>query len=94
MKLQSALNKRVPEQEIATSSEWPQWCDPIPLFEQERRHDSLPVQPTSSSQIGPEPDPYDVEVVEPLEKPICWQATRASEEPNESSHTVPHCPLM
>jgi len=24
MKLQSALNKRVPEQEMATSSEWPQ----------------------------------------------------------------------
>jgi len=58
MKLQSALNKRVPEQEMATSSEWAQLWDPIPLFEQERRHDSLPVQPTLSSQIGPEPIPY------------------------------------
>ena len=45
---------------------------------------SLPVQTVT----------HDVEVVEPLEKPICWQATRASVEPNESSHTVPHCPLM
>jgi len=42
---------------MATSSEWAQLWDPIPLFEQERRHDSLPVQPTSSSQIVPEPDP-------------------------------------
>ena len=37
---------------------------------------------------------HDVEVVEPLEKPICWQATRASVEEKKSSHTVPHCPLM
>jgi len=32
-------------------------CDPIPLFEQEVSCDSLPVQPTSSNQICPEPDP-------------------------------------
>ena len=37
---------------------------------------------------------HDVEVVEPPEKPICRQATSASVKPNESSHTVPHCPLM
>ena len=50
--------KREPEQEIATSSEWTQLWTPIPLFEQERRHDSLPKQPTLSSQIRPEPEPY------------------------------------
>ena len=50
--------KREPEQEIATSSEWTQLWTPIPLFEQERRHDSLPKQPTLSSQIGPDPEPY------------------------------------
>jgi len=38
-------------QYMATSSEWRQLCDPIPLFEQEVRRDSKPVQPTSSSQI-------------------------------------------
>ena len=58
MKLQSVLVNRLPEQEIATSSEWLQSSTPIPLFEQERRHDSLPKQPTLSSQIGPEPVPY------------------------------------
>jgi len=94
IKLQSVLVNRVPEQEMATSSEWTQLWDSIPRFEQERRHDSLPKQPTSSSQIGPEPVPYDVEVKEPLEKPICRQATLASVEPKKSSHTVPHCPLM
>jgi len=46
--------------------------------------DSLPVQIAT----------HDVDVVEPLEKPICRQATLASVEPNKSSHTVPHCPLM
>ena len=44
-------------QYMATSSEWRQLCDPIPLFEQEVRRDSKPVQPTSSSQICPVPDP-------------------------------------
>ena len=58
IKLQSVLVKRVPEQEIAWSSEWPQLWTPIPLLKQERRHDSVPKQPTLSSQIGPEPDPY------------------------------------
>ena len=58
IKLQSVLVNRVPEQKMATSSEWRQLWNPIPRFEQERRHDSLPVQPTSSSQIGPEPVPY------------------------------------
>ena len=42
---------------MATSSEWVQLWDPISLYEQETRHDSLPVQLTSSSQIVPEPDP-------------------------------------
>ena len=46
---------------------------------------SLPAQTVTHTEM---------EVVEPLEKTICWQATRASVEPNESSHTVPHCPLM
>jgi len=36
----------------------------------------------------------EMEVVEPLEKPICRQATFASVEVKKSSHTVPHCPLM
>ena len=44
-------------QYMATSSEWLQSCDPIPLFEQEARRDSEPVQPTLSSQICPVPDP-------------------------------------
>ena len=45
-------------QYMATSSEWRQSCDPNPpLFEQEARRDSEPVQPTSSSQICPVPDP-------------------------------------
>ena len=44
---------------MATSSEWPQLCDPNPpLFVQEARRDSKPVQLTSSSQIRPVPDPY------------------------------------
>jgi len=32
IKLQSVLVNRVPEQEMATSSEWPQLLDPIPLL--------------------------------------------------------------
>ena len=57
IELQSVVVLRAPEQNIATSSKWPQLCDPIPRFAQERRQDSFPVQPTLSSQIWPEPDP-------------------------------------
>ena len=36
---------------------------------------------------------HEVKAIEPLVKPSCRQATLASVELNESSHTVPHCPL-
>jgi len=57
IKLQLVLEERTPKQEIVTSWEWSQILTPIPLFEQERRHDSFPEQPTSFSQIWPEPCP-------------------------------------
>jgi len=57
IKLQFVLEEGEPEQKIATSSTWLQLLSLIPFLEQERRHDSFPEQPTSSSQIIPEPAP-------------------------------------
>ena len=42
----------VAEQDNSRSSEWPQLCDPIPLWLQRRRYSSLAVHWTLSNRIG------------------------------------------
>ncbi len=85
----------LPSQTTPASSRWLQLWIPNPRWLHSVSFDSLPVHVTSSSQMGPLPCPKcaDVGADRALPQPSCLHTTWASTRPQESSHTVPHCPL-
>ena len=93
--LKSSFVHYVLEQVTDASSLWVQSPTPHPLCEQFSIELSLPEQPTLSNQTSPLPAPKCAEprALTALEKPRCWQTTRASFMSQSSSQTVPHLPL-
>ena len=84
----------IPEHTTPASSPWPQLCSPRVECRQCIRDVSLPIQPTSSSQMAPWPWPkkeLDLAVLA-VPQSMALHTTSASLMSHSSSHTVPHWP--